>query len=247
MKISLNLEAQRLNKSLKFIDEMTKAQIKKSMEALAKSVMIKAQELAHQKLNSTLPDYLNGLSLEKEEDQHSVVYKLSLAPEAGWIETGGPSAGFDLKPGILQGPRKLHISKEGKRYKHVPFEHHPHGKTESRGVAGQVQKSLKSSIEKYGLNKIVKASGNKALQGKMKNEMKGEIRSRLHPYLQGLTQYKKQYNKTTQSTYKTFRTISENSPENSWIIQKPWLGAKIFPELGTYVKEEMATILKIIL
>lgn len=254
MYISLEIEAKALNKTIEYIDEVTRNKLEFSIANLAKSVEAKAHELAHQKLQTTLQDYLNSLSLEGPVQNGSIIlYTLTLANEASWIENGGPQAGFDIKPGVLRGPRRLHISKDGKRYKHVPFSHRPYSKVTLGGVRGEVQKNLQSTMQKYSLNKILKATGNKAMQGRMTNQLKSEIRQELHPHLQGLRKYthpflnKKTGKITQQSIYRTFRTISENSPSDSWIIRDPWAGAKIFPELKTYIRDEMKAILTDIL
>lgn len=239
MEISLTVEAASLNKSLEFIDEFARKQLEKAMEALSIATMAKAHELAHDKLHTTLPDYLNGLDMNKQQGPNWVVYTLTLSQEAGWIEDGGPQAGYDMKAAILAGPRSLHIGAKGQRYKHVPFRHHPYSKVAYPGRRGQIQNEVRRVISEYGLDKIIKASGNKALQGKVASVTSKDIM----PEVRGLTKYQKTYRKKTESTYMTFRTISDNSPPGSWVVRNPWMGAKIFPELEKFVREEMHTII----
>jgi len=153
------------------------------------------------------------------------------------------NSSYDMKPGLLSGP-KAKVSKDGSRYNIIPFQHKPSSKIQyGAGSRKQEQQNeLRNVVKNYGLDKIIRGSRNKALQGKVKTLKALGI----HNNLQGLTKYQKKYGKVTQSTYFTFRVVSDKSDPGSW-MNPGYKGANIFPELEQFVSEETTNILQKVL
>ena len=241
MDIKLSIRAEELGLDFDLITQQATQSINQGVQALAQATFNTAIELAHEKLSSTQQDYINALSFSRKKIGKNVFYEISLSDSMNWIEDGFP--GYDMKPGLLNGP-KSRVNKQGKRYNIVPFRHKPFGKAggSSNSTRAKLQNELSATIKKYGLDQIIKDSNNRALEGRVKSlTNKG-----LLPNLQGLTKYQKRYKSVIQSTYMTFRVVSENSSPSSW-IHPGYRGANIFPELEKYVDEQIDEILTHIL
>lgn len=212
-----------------------KDELEEQVSNLAKMAYTRAVELVKSKAKSTQQDYINALDLESHRDKDGITYVLSLNPEMNMYEDGFDS--YNMKEGLLNGPNAK-IAANGNRYNTVPFEHQPYSKAAASASTIKLRQSAKKAIEHYGLDKIIKSSKNKALMGKV-----GVIQDkRYHSNIQGLTKYQTQVGKAVQSTYKTFRRVSDASDADSW-IHPGFSGFHIFEDIDNFVEEELQNII----
>lgn len=115
-KLSFNIDAAEIASAFKELALEVEQEISKSAEAVAAITYAKTVELANNELHSTLEKYKENLGWEKIEDGIYVVY---LDEDALFIEEG-IEANKDMKPDLLKNSK---VSKSGKRYKVIPFDH----------------------------------------------------------------------------------------------------------------------------
>jgi len=261
MDIKLSVRAEELGLLMEEISFKTNIMVEEALDSLAQSTYNEAIRLAHQRLITTQQDYINNLSLEKKSGADGgVFYEIGLNEEAGWIEGG--FAPYDMKPGLLKNidvtKKGQGISKEGNRWKTIPFQHRPGSKMglpqfknvdssenntqtlkQTLSAVSRLNRKndLNKTIKKYGLGKIIRGSNNKALEGKV-----GVMKDGVTKNLGGLTKYQKSYGSRTQSTYMTFRRVSDKSDPSSW-LHPGYSGANIFPDLERYVSSRVDDIL----
>ncbi len=153
------------------------------------------------------------------------------------IENG--FASYDMKPQLLSGP-SARKSKDGARYNTVPFRHmtpkpggtgagsaqdvRAHGQTMPASVYKVVKdqgvyhdpRSAALGQQLGQRSKVAGLINLQALAQGQKAPMAGNYTWKYGMY-HNMRRYTKQYGKSTQSTYWTFRRVSDNSDPNSWI------------------------------
>jgi hypothetical protein len=187
----------------------------KGVQSLASMTHQKTIELANAKLKSTRKIYTDNLSFEQVAPS---IWVVSLSEPALWIEEGR-KAGSMVDDLLRKGAK---TSKDGNRYKAIPFEH---SKPSSQQTSGQkdLVALIKSTLKTYGLG--VK---------KIEYDQKGSPRvGRLHsfninspfpsprastPALFGLTVYQsKTPGGNVRRDVMTFRMVSDKHKGNKWI------------------------------
>ena len=210
--------------------------IEDEMADLAMSLYIRAQAMAEERLNGeALEQFLDALSIDEDSSGDIISFTIRLAGPALKYEDGFPS--YDMKPGLLSGP-KSQLSIEGNRYNTVPFDHAV--KTGVTPTIKRAKTSVEKAIKMYGLDEIIRDSNNKILQGKV-----GVINDkRFGKNLMGLTKYQtKVNNKKVESSFVTFRRVSDASSPSSW-IHPGSKGVKIFDDLSDLAEEEIDDMIK---
>ena len=122
-------------------------------------------------------------------------------------------------------------------YNIIPFYHKPYSQAPLNSKASELRDALGSVLKMYGLDKIFKDSKGNAYQGKVATLVKTGIKN-----LDGLTKYQNNYGKRAQSSYVTYRRVSENTPSSKW-NHPGYKGAKIFPDLEQFVSEQIDSII----
>lgn len=223
----------------KLVDEIT-PEIQDTLNQMAESIAVtaygKGTDYVNQKLHKTRLDYQNHFHYKKVDASNHEIW---LDKEAEHLEDGYQR--FDMKPGILKGP-KAKVSKKGVRYNTIPFKQaSPGAATNLREqlMGEQMKQALKSGIsrltrQKTDLNKIQKGADGKPLRGNVGKISKNPI---IHPHLQGLTRYQKQYGGATQAQSMTFRTVTSKSDPASW-WHPGYDGVHAFREMEKYVNDE---------
>lgn len=171
-----------------------------------------------------------GQALQMIGPLHGAV--VCLYDGAARVEEGVPA--FDMKPGLLHGPS----ARQGThgRYNVIPFRHmtpqkgeigegsRPHGST----MPANVYKIVKNSGEfrdpgnaRLGeqqgqRSKLAQAINIEALARNLPAPMASNYTWKFGMY-HGMRRIVKEYGKTTQSTYMTWRAVSERSDPSSWI------------------------------
>ena len=232
--INIKLIAEQLGKDIENISEQTQKAIQTAIEQLSLNAYNEAQRLAMQRLNTTRENYLNSLKYEKLEDNLYVVYLDPNNAQANHTESG--YSGFDLKPGLLNGP-KSRKTKTG-RMNIIPLASQPYSK---QPTSRQIVTDIRSAIKKIEKDKSISKITKDINQGKM-TTYKGKVPG----IISGLTKITKQYKKTQQSTYLLFRAVSSNSDPSSW-IHSGYSGCHVFRDVEKFVKENIDKIIKSIL
>lgn len=139
MSLKFNIDAAALAKEFKELSLEVEKDLQKGIANLAAMTDAKVKEMAQEKLHSTRSKYIENLSMEEISPG---IWVVSLDQPALWIEEG-LKPGSDMKEGLLKDAK---VSKEGKKYKVVPFDH---GKGPSqmtpyaKNVVDEIKKKLK--------------------------------------------------------------------------------------------------------
>lgn len=235
--IDLSIKTRDLVGDISLIAEATIVQLENAIAIVAKNAYAEAVRQAQARLKTTQRDYIRALQLNDLGDN---IYILSLeGKHANSIEAG--FAGFDMKPGLLNGPKAKIVKSgknKGKKYATVPFFYQPKGKSplseKGEMLRREVQRLIKEN--KTG-NTILNPSTGRPVQGYAARFKNTGVKD-----LEGLVKIQKTYDKRTQSTYMSFRRVSENSDKSKW-IHPGYTGAKIFPYLESYIDREAQIII----
>lgn len=224
------------------------ADVQRILQGLGAAGMQKWKKLAQTNLRSTSRDYAAGLGIEYTANQ-AIITLEGMLPNM--IENGWP--GGDMRKWMLQSP-KAKMGKNG-RYLIVPFRHGTPG-TSGRNVGApmpgsiyQVAKNLAPTISRPGTG-----GGNTKWGGRlhpglpMAAKTKKLLQAKAKPHhttslFMGMVRKEKTYEGATQSSYSTFRVISEKSNgKGHWI--HPGVKAKRFaPQVQAYVEKISAAII----
>lgn len=236
--------SQFLNINLFSISELKQA-TQRSVEMVTYEIHRKIQELVGNELKSTREEYLRHLTVNVSEFKGLITLTdaLPLMVENG-ISPFDMKIGFANSPKAKRKEQNLKDFREGKKiqpadqgwYLTIPFRKGTPG-TLSENFAGSFDKNI-HKIVKNRLPILTDVSGSKRGKGlslqdlenldktlgtkyseKMTRQGYGEFGAYTHkaPIMQGLGKIEKQYGKTVQSQYMTFRRVSSNSDPNSWI------------------------------
>lgn len=234
--INLKIRAEELGKTLDNLADQTKEILEGAIGQIAQATYSEGVRLAQQRLKTTKQDYLNSFNLYELGDG---IYVISLTGDhANSIEDGW--APFNMINGFLNGP-KAKISKKGIIYNTIPFSYKPYSKAPLNEKSTQLRDAVKQVLKQNGIDKILKGPDGTPLQGKVATILNTGIKE-----LNGLVKYQKTYDKATQSTYMTFRRVSERTLKSKW-NHPGFGGAKIFPDLENYITEQVDRILNTVL
>lgn len=236
-----------------------------ALPEIAEAVRGEIVALAQRSLTSTGAEYvqnvhliqipLNAGTLSGEATFATIVLTgwLANAVEHGW-------AGGDMKPGLLEG-RNARVGKDGKRYNVVPFRHGTPGSSgRSFPAMGSVHRShgmSKGDAEQLGkrIHKAAKGLAPTTSHPDTGTSWGGQLEEGLAPKLTnrssgyqhktdifaGMVRKEKTYAGATQSSYLTFRAVSDNSDSAAWmhpgIIRHDFFGkaAKRIPQLAALI------------
>lgn len=261
--ISIKAKIEQTGFNIETLSTGAETEIAAACAALAMGAREEWVRLAQNRLKSSRGTYIEGLrkaeSFKIKETGIGTTYEISLVgkmPNA--FESGMPS--FDMKtanPGWLNSP-KTKRSKEGKRYRVIPFRHSPTSTTNIAytGKAREVnlQKELKKVIKAYGLDKMQRLSSGKVIDGAVKRvpnlAKRGAIArvfagASTHP-LSGLTRVQKSHGaKGGSSQFLTWRVMTEDAV-GKW-IHPGITGANLLPEMEAWIERELEKVIREIL
>lgn len=187
----------------------------KAIDAYMKSLLgtigaiarAEAIRLAKSQLKSTLRDYERSITPPRIEGDTVVIEvlgDLANMVEGGW-------SGGDLRQTLLKNHPKARINAQGKRYAYVPFRHSSPGSSGRSGGAmtKSVAKAAKGLSPTLSIPMSKGVQWGKRLPPKLEPKMSPHHKTDIYA---GMYRQEKTYSKATQSSYVTFRTISESSP-----------------------------------
>lgn len=229
IKIDLSGLASQFGLSAKQIDDLTAM----CVAAIEAEVYDRWSTLAKERLYSTLPAYMKGLTrVDKSKVQKQIILEGKLP---NMIEQG--ASPFDMKVGFKNSPKARYtipkyrkngtqISKGGSWYLNVPF------RQGTPGIVGQAGFANEMPQEVYKLIKN-KAAGDRITKDELMSPYdQRRTRARIaatenspeyaeyvhkHSIYEGITKVRGQYDKTAQNTYMSWRRASENSDPMAWI------------------------------
>ena len=230
--------------TLSLLDEATYMQAVSAVADLARDRWV---QLAQQKLTSTRRDYISGLQPVVREGNQASITLVGTLPNM--VEQG--QSAFDMRDTLLgpnvpivefSGGRGKKQSEDGNFYRSIPFSH---GSPSSSGVAGGP--AMGSQYEGHpAVQDVAKMA--RQVYSQAKGLGKGEaLQAGLAPKLRphhstdiyaGMIRNEKEYAKTTQSTYSTFRTIS-TANDVGWMhpgIMAANLGERVAEDVGRMVE-----------
>ncbi len=259
--ISFKIRAEALGKTLENLAPKIEAEVNEAVKNLAHAAYIEMTALIQRKqiTDTNRQDYLKGLRFTELGDNG---YLIHLEGEwANKLENGyGP---YSLREILLKskkivqvGPRTgqpwVQTNAEGKKYGHVPFDHHPHRGTQSGDLATDIKKlSANNAFGKpQSLTEIFKGvNGNPLDSGSGINTRPVAVVKSLpdgaSKNLMNMAKFQKVHESgAVSSTYMTWRTISESGRDWTHPGSK---GYEIFKQAEKWVEAEMDNIIKTLL
>lgn len=255
MVIDVQVIARDAQIKLESISAEMEAQFQVALRKVVTAAYNETKRLATERLKTTQKDYLKALRFDILGPN---TYLIQLSDDdkqehglpPSWLEGG--FAAFDMKPGMLKGPRSR-AAKGGGRYNIIPFKHSPSATPTTMGQAIQ-QQGLKSIIREKKLSQISRDANGKPKDGivarlnpgtkygQMSDKTK-RILGTNAKNLEGLVKVQKNYGKATQSQYFTFRVVSSKSKASSW-LHPGFEGAHIFPTVERYIGQEIRKVME---
>lgn len=256
--LNINIRAEQLGIDLERAGDaaIKEAQnsVAEAVEAAFASIVAKVQA----KLKSTREEYLKGLKIDKIGPFAWVIYLEG--DFANSLESGKGS--FDMKPGMLASTKTVEVGKragqpwvkkgkDGHRYASVPMDHNPNatGNDYAQHLGGII-KNFKAPNSATGmqqkLTSVFKDRAGNPLEGQVANVSGHGIKD-----LENLIKYQKVYTsqkgkKMTSSIYRTYRVVSDNSKDGSW-IHPGFAAIRAFDEAQKMLETEIDSILKKVL
>lgn len=206
--------------------------IQNSIQASLAVVRDRWQTEVQNKLNSTRPLYLQGLSFD------SIMYPFEGNVFSGAVQLQGkfPNmletgfSAFDMKIGFSKSDHKIQ-KKDGGWYLTIPIRHSTSG---SFMYGNAMPKSV------YNQAKKLPSGGTLSFPGAGDVSWKGYQRK--NKTYDGLQRIVKSYQKTSQSQYMTFRRVSDKSDPNSW-WHPGFAGVKVAEGLLPFAEKTFVDIL----
>lgn len=165
-------------------------------------------------LKSSRNEYIQNLNIVDEGKGKGAVVLTGWLPNA--VEDGVSE--FDIKEGLLNGPNAK-MSKSGSMYNTVPFKIGTPG-AEPENFSTIMPKEVYDIAKKKPVGKpIVKEELPTKFQEPKKTTLRPESKFKQYEHKSSIYEgiSRSQDLKTGQNTYKSFRRVSENSDDNSWI------------------------------
>jgi len=215
VRLNFFVNADEIVKELNNFKEEAKAALEAGVKSVAAITHAKVTELASNKLNSTRKIYLDNLDFQEIMPQ---VWVVSLDQPALWIEEGRKAG--DMTEDLLKNGAKT--SKEGHRYKAIPFDH---GKpsTQMNPFGKNMVSLIKKVLKKEGatMKGIQYNKDGSPRLGKIAtyhiDSPKPSARAST-PALFGLNVYQTlQENGKVRRDIVTFRMVSDKHKGNKWI------------------------------
>ncbi len=203
-------------------------------EALTMEIYRNWMEAAKKQLNSTRNNYIRGLILKSEDNG---VNTITLVGQLNnMLENGCPP--FDMKEAFMESA-KVHITEKGGWYLTIPFRMATPGAIgENEAFSGvmpqEIYDIVKNQVPTITSQNTGKVFGGESLKkgniptpydipktresvivsstGRKFEEYKNKT-----SIYEGMVREQKTYEGATQSTYNTFRRVSNNSDPNAWI------------------------------
>lgn len=252
MNISLEQKLDDLGINLSSLETATIETLQKAVAGVAKAAQSEWIRMAQSRLKTSRMDYIDGLrkaeSFGVKIIGATTVFEITLIGRMpNNFEFGMDS--FDMKasrPGWLGGG-KAKEAKDGHKYITIPFRHSLSSAARlaysGKAARADMKRELKKTVRKFGLDRMVRSATGKVVAGPVSRVPVG---GGTHRYLDGLTRIQQPVKgERGQSQLLTWRVMSENSPEGSWI--HPGIkGAKILPEVERWAENELERVISMI-
>lgn len=248
--------------------DLSKDQIDNMLDNVAKGLAVvyvsKLEQVVSQNLNSTRDRYLKALKvIDSGKLESTILLDYSKDKMVRMIEEGSPA--FDMKQGLLNGPNAK-LTKHGVKYNTIPFRWSTPGAVgESSLFSGKMPEEVYAAVKQKPLNIPTRGGGLRS-QGLSVNSLSnsvqqvqkreaiyngaGEVlfKEYEHKYsvFSGIT--KVQDATTGQSSYFSFRRVSENSDDSAFIhpgmtaknmMQLAYNSMNIDEEVGNQIDNEL--------
>lgn len=223
------------------------SQLEKATQASISSTLMATKSRWEQevqnRLRTTQQDYLLGLNADNSVEFPDP-YTGVLTLRGKWpnmLESGFPS--FDIKDGLKNGPRAKR-KKDGGWYTTVPFRH-----TNPKSVGAVGGRNMPPDIyaQARALRGVQRLTGTETNYPPQTSWTGYRHKSGIY---EGMVRNRKQYDKATQSTYFTFRRVSDKSDPKSWMhpgfpgikaldVVEPFARSTFKKVFNHYIKEVM--------
>lgn len=191
----------------------------------------KWEQIAQTKLNSTRADYLLGLNADNSitfPDAFTGVLTLR-GKWPNMLETGFPA--YDMKAGFM-GSKYVKHNKDGGWYLTIPMRHRSPNSTGSAVGGSPMPADIYAQARQLRGN-TGRLTGTETNYPAQTSWTGYQHKNGIY---EGMVKNTKQYNKTKQNTYFTFRRVSDKSDPQSW-WHPGFEGVKALPEVITFTQD----------
>lgn len=218
-----------------------------TVKDLTKAFATEWQNEANRTLKSSRQEYVANINVVDEGFAKGAVVLTGWLPNA--VENGVD--GYDMKTYFLEGPNAK-LGKNGNRYNTIPFSAGTPGALEENFNGGIMptevydivkNRPTREPLEKYDLKdlpyELKEPKRKQVISPRTKSIVEYQHKSSLYEGISKRTDLK-----TGQNTYGSFRRVSDNSADNSWIhpgIDAQHISEKVLAEFD--VPREMGRIL----
>jgi len=236
MDINIKLESKGL--SLNSLGIEQEKALQEAIKSLAHNVYDEILLTAKNTLNTSLRTYEKSLEFK----EFGNIYLISISEPGIYFENG--FSDFDMIPG-LTGGSKAKVSKKGYKYNIIPFRHKPTSKAYGGNRKGNYYESLKKTVRN--MNKI-QPREIRDRSGRVMGHVIAKAKSTESGITAGMIKVQKKYNTTKQSTYLTFRGVSDNPESKSFSGWKHpgYPGLKAFNKVEKLLDSQVNDIIKVI-
>lgn len=199
---------------IKDVEGITKHSIKTALTAVKSAWATEAKN----RLSSSHKSYSSGIYTSYGMDTNGIYAEIGLRTEhtlSNMLENGFSS--YDMKIGFSKSPKRK-IGAEGQWYMHIPFRHHTPQANTSSSMPNEIYKQARQ-LPKWG--RMTDKNDTKSIYNNMTKIPQGDVKN----------------------SYMTFRTVSENSPADSW-IHPGFKGVNIAKDLRTHISDVFMDVFK---
>ena len=215
---------------LKKLVRAEKSQMARLVRSVAVRVKFEILKAARSSLKTTYGDYVKGLQIEQVSDTKARLVLLGTI--ANMMEQGLGSGGIgttgvrDMRKVLLKAGTRNLRGVPGSYYLHVPFTH-TEGSIVAKGGGAAHTAATKLSATRS------RSLGNGKYDTRWASSETGRLGSEFHKHLTGMVRMEKMYSAGSQSTYRTFRTISQRTT-GGWMA-KPIKARNFFEKIAMLV------------
>lgn len=232
--VDISLKLKQHGIDLETIIEEEEKIFKKAMRDVAWQVHDDIIQIASASLVTSRLDYIKSMDFQDLGN----LFIISIGEPGLHFEDGFES--FDQKQGLLNGPRSK-VSASGHRYNIVPFSHKGATSKESERRGKAYVSELKNTIKK--MKQLDPPKEIRDRSGRVIGRIVAKAPKDIEGVTSGMVKIEKDYSKKKQSSYLTFRGVSENSDPSDW-IHPGYKGLKAFEAVEKTIEDKIDVIIR---
>lgn len=232
--VDVSLKLQQKGVDLETILDEEEKSFKQAMRDMAWQVHDDIIQIANASLVTSRLDYINSMDFEDLGN----LFIISIKEPGVHFENGFEA--FDQKQGLIHGPHSK-VSASGHRYNIVPFSHKGATTKESESKGQAYVSELKNTIKK--MQQLAPPKEIRDRSGRVIGRVVAKTPKDIQGVTSGMIKIEKDYNKKKQSSYLTFRGVSEKSDPADW-IHPGYKGLKAFEAVEKTIEDKIDVVIR---